>query len=123
MGVGGNDTLDGGMGNNTLIGGIGQDTFKLTTAGHVDAITDFVVVDDTIQLENAVFTALITPGALAVGQLRVGTQALDANDFIIYNNITGALLYDADANGVGAAIQIATVGVGLAMTHADLVVI
>ena len=119
----GNDTLDGGTGNNTLTGGGGQDTFKFTNAGHIDAITDFVVVDDTIQLENAVFTALITTGPLAAGQFKIGTLASDANDFIIYNNITGALLYDADANSAGVATQIATVGVGLAMTNADFVVI
>ncbi|MEI2656414.1 MAG: calcium-binding protein [Nitrosomonas sp.] len=122
-GGGGNDTLDGGTGNNTLTGGAGQDIFRLTTAGHIDAITDFVVVDDTIQLENAVFTALATPGTLAAGQLRIGAQALDANDFIIYNNATGALLYDANGNGAGAAVQIATLSAGLAVTNADFVVI
>ncbi|MBY0485084.1 calcium-binding protein, partial [Nitrosomonas sp.] len=122
-GGGNNDTLDGGTGNNTLTGGGGQDTFKFTSAGHIDAITDFVVVDDTIQLENAVFAALTTTGSLAAGQFRIGTLASDANDFIIYNNVTGALLYDADANGAGLATQIATVGVGLAMTNADFVVI
>ncbi len=118
----GNDTLDGGTGNNTLTGG-GQDTFKFTSTGHIDTITDFVVVDDTIQLENAVFAALTTTGPLAAGQFKIGTLASDADDFIIYNNITGALLYDADANGAGLATQIATVGVGLAMTNADFVVI
>ena len=122
-GGGGNDTLDGGTGNNVLTGGAGQDIFRLTTAGHIDAITDFVVVDDTIQLENAVFTALATPGTLAAGQLRIGAQALDANDFIIYNNATGALLYDANGNGAGAAVQIATLSAGLAVTNADFVVI
>ncbi|MBP6056843.1 MAG: calcium-binding protein [Nitrosomonas sp.] len=122
-GGGGNDTLDGGIGNNTLTGGAGQDTFKLTTAGHIDAITDFVVVDDTIQLENAIFTALTTTGTLAVGQLRIGTQAVDANDFIIYNNVSGALLYDANGSSAGAAVQIATLTAGLAMTNADFVVI
>jgi Ca2+-binding RTX toxin-like protein len=60
---------------------------------------------------------------LAAGQFRVGTKALDANDFIIYNNATGTLLYDANGNGAGAAVQIATIGSGLAMTHAEIVVI
>ena len=81
------------------------------------------MANDTFQLENAAFTALTTTGTLAAGQFRVGTQALDANDFIIYNNVTGALLYDANGNGAGAAVQIATIGVGLAMTNADIVVI
>lgn len=60
---------------------------------------------------------------MAAGLLRIGAAAADANDFIIYNNITGALLYDADANGAGLATQIATIGVGLAITNADFVVI
>ena len=119
----GNDTLDGKEGFNTLIGGSGSDVFKFTTTGHIDTISDYNVAKDTIQLENGVFTALKTTGTLGAGQFRKGTQAVDANDFIIYNNATGELLYDADGNGTGAAIQVATVGVGLSMTNADIVVI
>jgi|CXWL01.1.fsa_nt_gi Ca2+-binding RTX toxin-like protein len=118
----GNDILNGGIGTNSLTGGAGKDIFKFTTTGHIDTITDFVVVDDTVKLENAVYTALTTTGKLAADQFRIGTQALDSNDFIVYNNATGALLYDADGSGAGAAVQIATVGVGLSMTHADIVV-
>ncbi len=119
----GNDTLDGGLGNNRLTGGVGNDIFKFTTKNHVDTITDYNVANDTIQLENGIFTALTTTGTLAVGQFRIGAQALDANDFVIYNNVTGALLYDANGSGTGAAVQIATIGVGLAITNADIVVI
>ncbi|SFE19455.1 DUF4347 domain-containing protein [Nitrosomonas sp. Nm166] len=119
----GNDTLNGGAGTNTLTGGAGKDNFRFTTTGHTDMITDFNVIDDTIQLENAVFTSLTTTGKLAADQFRVNTQALDANDFIIYNDATGALWYDADGNGAGAAAQIATMGTGLNMTNADIVVI
>ena len=119
----GGDILNGGIGTNILTGGTGDDIFLFTTIGHTDTITDYNVVNDTIQLENAVFTALMTTGTLAASQFRIGTKALDANDFIIYNNVTGALLYDANGNGAGAAVQIATIGVGLAMTNADFVVI
>ncbi len=119
----GNDVLDGGAGTYSLTGGAGNDIFKFTTKGHIDTITDFNVVNDTIQLENAVFTALVTTGTLAVSQFKIGTQALDANDFIIYNNVTGALLYDANGSGAGVAVQIATLSAGLAMTNADFVVI
>jgi Ca2+-binding RTX toxin-like protein len=90
--------------------------------GHIDTITDFVVIDDTIRLENAVFTALTTTGTLAAGQFKIGSQASDANDFIIYNNVTGALLYDSNGNGSGGAIQIATLDAGLNMTNLDIVV-
>ena len=119
----GNDTLDGGASTNSLTGGAGNDIFRFTTKGHIDTITDFNVVNDTIQLENAAFTALTTAGTLAVSQFKIGIQALDADDFVIYNNVTGALLYDANGSGAGAVIQIATLGVGLSMTSADIVVI
>jgi len=121
----GNDTLNGGAGANTLTGGLGKDIFRFNTASHTDIITDFVVVDDTIQLENAVFSALTVTGALAASSFVKGDAAvaLDANDFIIYDSSAGKLLYDSDGNGGGAPIKIATIGVGLAMTNADFVVI
>ncbi len=120
---GGNDKLDGGLGANRFTGGTGNDIFKFTTKGHVDTITDFSVANDTIQLDNAVFTALGPVGTLPAAQFRVGTKALDANDHIIYNSTTGALLYDADGNGAGAAQQVATLTAGLAMTNTEFVVI
>lgn len=119
----GNDTLDGGLGTNQLTGGLGNDVFKFTSKGHIDKITDYNVANDTIQIENAVFKALTSTGILAAGQFRVGNQAQDSNDFIIYNKVTGALLYDADGSGAGAMVQIATLGAGLALTNADIVVI
>ncbi len=119
----GNDTLDGGLGVNRLTGGTGNDLFKFTSTGPVDVITDYNVANDTIQLENSVFTALTTPGTLAAGQFRIGAQAADVNDHIIYNSATGALTYDANGNGAGGAVQIATIGSGLALTNADIVVI
>lgn len=119
----GNDTLDGGTGNNKLTGGAGTDSFRLTTAGHSDTITDFSVINDTIEIGSAVFASL-TAGALAADQFVIGTAAADANDFIIYNKNNGALLYDADGNDPTiAAVQIAKLGVNLAMTSADIVVI
>ncbi|KFI21011.1 hypothetical protein HW44_18265, partial [Nitrosococcus oceani] len=79
----GNDILNGGLGTNTLTGGVGNDIFRFTTTGHVDTITDFNVANDTIELENSVFTALNTLGVLPPDQFRIGAQAADANDFII----------------------------------------
>ena len=119
----GNDTLDGGLGNNRLTGGTGNDIFKFTTKNHVDIIADYNVANDTIQLENSIFTALTATGTLTPGQCRIGAQALDANDYVIYNSTTGALLYDANGNGAGAAVPIATLSAGLGLTNADIVVI
>lgn len=119
----GNDTINGGIGIDRLTGGIGNDIFRFTTTGQIDTVTDYNVANDTIQLENAIFTKLTTTGTLAAAQFRIGAQAADSNDFIVYNNITGALSYDANGNGVGAMVTIAMIGAGLNMTNADIVVI
>ena len=126
----GNDILNGGAGNNTLVGGTGKDYFQFKTADHItagriDTITDFSVIDDTIKLDKTVFTVFTNsiPSPIAAGELIIGSQALDSNDFIIYNSGTGALLYDADGSGSDAAVQFAVVSIGLAMTNADFHVI
>ena len=115
-GAGGADTIDGLEGNDGLTGGTGVDTFvfsrALNATTNVDQIADFTVVDDTIRLDDAIFTGL-TVGTLAVNALRIGAAAADADDRIIYDNTTGALSFDVDGNGAGAAIQFATLSVGL----------
>ena len=117
------NTLDGKAGNNVLTSGEGNDIFKFTVTNSIDKITDYKVPNDTIQLEDTVFGALKTTGTLAAGQFRVGSQATDTNDFIIYNKTAGTLLYDADGNGAASATQIATLSAGLDLTNADIVVI
>ncbi len=127
----GNDLLIGGLGNDVLVGGAGKDFFRFNTAlnsiTNKDIIADFSVVDDAFQLENAVFTKLVTVGLLAAGIFRASTTgaAADGNDFILYNTASGTLSYDADGNGAVAAIQIATVGTisHPALTAADFIVI
>lgn len=126
MGDSNANILSGGAGNDRLIGGSGADIFQLTTTGNVDTIQDFSVVDDTLQLENAVFTALSKTGTLAAASLRMGagaTKALDADDYLIYNSTTGNLYYDADGSGANPAVTIAMIGLGLALTNNDFVVI
>ncbi len=121
----GNDLLIGNAGNDTLLGGSGQDNFRFNAAlnGNIDKLSDFVVADDTLQLENAIFTKLTVTGTLNSAFLKIGAAATDNNDFVIYNKATGALFYDADGNSAGVAIQIATLGVNLAITNNDFVVI
>jgi Ca2+-binding RTX toxin-like protein len=125
----GNDTLNGGIGSDILTGGLGTDFFVFNAAlavGGVDQITDFSVVDDTIRLENTgIFTALLTTGTLNAANFVVNDTgtAVDANDFVIYNRLTGALMYDADGSGPGAAQQFATLASGLTLTNLDFVVI
>jgi hypothetical protein len=108
-----------------LDGGTGLDTFvfdTFDTSQNADKIVDFLVTQDTLAFDNAVFSAL-TDGFLASGQLRIGTRALDANDHIICNRNDGRLYYDVDGIGSSKAKLVAYIGTGLALTTADVLVI
>ncbi|WP_255144978.1 FG-GAP-like repeat-containing protein [Synechococcus sp. ATX 2A4] len=123
----GNDTLTGGAANDTLIGGAGADCFRfasaLNAATNRDVITDFSLAQgDTIELANAVFTALPTPGPLAASAFFIGAAATSSDHRLLYNNATGLLAYDADGNGVAAAIAFAVLSPGLALTSASFTV-
>ena len=126
VGLGGNDRLDGGTGSDNLRGGAGNDVFRFTApldgANNVDRILDFSVADDTIHLDDAVFSGLAR-GPLPANAFRTGSAAADADDRIIYNPANGALLFDADGNGGGAAVQFALLQPSLALTANDFVVI
>lgn len=115
----GTNVLDGGGGRDTLIGLEGSDVFRFTASlgAGVTTIQDYGVGGDVILLDTKVFTGL-GDGMLAAGALAYGTSATDANDRIIYNSATGALSYDADGNGAGAAVQFAQLSTGIA--QADL---
>jgi len=121
-----NDSVNGGIGRDVLFGGAGQDTFvfdAVPRANAIDTVRDFRPVDDTFALENQVFTRFSNPGAISPNNFVNGTAARDGNDFLIYNKANGALLYDADGNGSGAAIQVAIIGTNLAITSADFVIV
>jgi Ca2+-binding RTX toxin-like protein len=127
LGNNGANVLNGGGGSDRLTGFAGADTFVFADAlgaGNIDMITDFAFGIDRIQLAGAAgqsFAALAT-GSLRAGTLVIGSAALDADDYLIYNSATGALLYDADGNGAGAAVQFATLSTGLGLTVADFIV-
>jgi Ca2+-binding RTX toxin-like protein len=111
-GAANNDTLLGGLGNDTMTGGANNDFFVFNTALNAatnrDTVADFNHVNDTFQLENAIFTKLgagVHP--LNPAFFRVGAAAADANDYIVYNKATGLLSYDANGNGAGGAIAFA----------------
>ena len=125
IGNAGMNRLDGKGGNDTLQGREGADTFAFTTAlgaGNLDKIFDFAGVDDTIELDNAVFAAL-ADGALNASAFVVGTAAADADDRIIYNAANGQLLYDSDGVGGAAAILFVTLQGAPVLTAADIIII
>jgi Ca2+-binding RTX toxin-like protein len=128
IGNAGNNFLNGAARADTLRGLGGNDIFMFNTAiggGNVDTITDFNVANDTIRLENAIFTAIAGTGMLTAAQFVKNTSgtALDASDRIIYETDTGRLIYDANGNAGGGRYLVATLDAGLAMTNADFYIV
>ena len=103
----GNDVLAGGDGQDRLNGGAGRDQFVFDSAlgtGNVDTLVDFNVLADTLVLDNAVFTRFAATGPIAARHFVSGAAALDANDFLVYDDASGILSYDADGSGASAAV-------------------
>jgi serralysin len=118
------NTLTGNAAANTLTGAGGADSFVFASAlggGNVDAISDFSVADDTVVLNNAVFTGLAA-GTLAASAFVIGSAAADADDRIIYDSATGQLYFDADGAGGADQVLFATLTAGLALTNNDFIV-
>ncbi|AEG08380.1 calcium-binding protein [Sinorhizobium meliloti] len=127
-GAAGNDFINGGLGNDTLIGSTGLDTFifssALNAASNVDTISDFVVADDVMWIDNAVFAGVVGTGALTAAQFASNTTGLaaDTDDRIIYESDTGKLFYDSDGNGAGGSVHFATVSINLGITAGDFII-
>ena len=143
-GLGGDDDLYGGAGRDVLTGGSGSDYLsggadsdRLTgnsgkgyfvfdtrpSSRNVDRIVDFRPADDTIMLDNQIFTRIGRDGWLTSGAFATGSSARDSSDRIIYQKQTGALLYDADGVGGVAAVKFAQLNAGLTLTKADFFVL
>ncbi|TIP98186.1 MAG: glycosyl hydrolase family protein [Mesorhizobium sp.] len=111
LGWGGNDTLMGGLGIDRLTGGAGNDFFVFSaplSVANRDIITDFNHTADTFRLQNSVMQGLGATGALDPRYFFAGTSAHDANDHIVYDNVTGELFYDSNGNVAGGVTQLAT---------------
>ncbi|RSU56277.1 calcium-binding protein [Sphingobium yanoikuyae] len=126
----GDNVIRGFGGNDVLSGGAGRDSFGFDAApgsGDLVQITDFSVADDIILLSHDQFGPIGSGsggwGSLDPDAFVIGNVAADANDRILYDSATGALFYDADGNGAGAAVQFALLTAGLALTSADFNVI
>jgi Ca2+-binding RTX toxin-like protein len=120
VGNGGNDVLTGGGGADKFVFGkvhemvvTGAATapqsyvdtaFALTGK---DTITDFLHNTDKIQLNLDQYSQLAGFNASMLRSNATGTAA-DANDYLLFNTTSKMLSYDADGNGAGAAVDIAT---------------
>ncbi|MEH2369241.1 trypsin-like serine protease [Nostoc sp.] len=124
IGGSGNDTFVGGLGNDTLTGETGSDVFIINTPSEgIDNITDFSSLDDTIYVSKIGFGGGLSEGILQATQFFIGSVAEDSSDRFIYNNNTGGLFFDADGTGSSGQIQVAQLGMGLAMTNRNIFVI
>ena len=123
IGGSGNDTFIGGFGTDLLSGEAGSDTFTFTAAAgntNADFILDFEHGIDVMKLLQSRYGAL---GAVVdAGEFTVGASANDADDFIIYDQDTGVLYYDADGNGSGVQRKFAAVEIGVTLTYEDFLI-
>ncbi|MGQ9365073.1 SwmB domain-containing protein [Azospirillum sp. ST 5-10] len=106
----GDDWLDGNLGADTLFGGQGADLFVFRNPEDGgDVIADFEAGVDRIAVYSPNF------GDLATGTLSAANFALDnpttTNAGFVFNTRTGALSFDADGSGAGAAVTVATLDV------------
>ena len=106
-----------------------MDFFRFNTAldaaTNHDTISDFSVVDDAIQLENAIFTLLSSVGVLAANLFEANSIAgQDGSEIIVYDRINGDIYYDTNgAATAGGLVRFADVTNNTAVTNADFVVI
>ncbi len=125
LGGGGADYINGLAGNDYMSGGTGADRFVFSTAlnasTNVDTVADFAHGVDDFNLAKSIFAVIGT--TLDATELRFGSAAADANDFIIYNSATGQLFYDANGNGAGGQTLFATVTVGTVLDIGDFVMV
>jgi Ca2+-binding RTX toxin-like protein len=75
-------------------------------------------------LVNKVFTGLGTNHFLADANfLVVGSRGQDGGDRVLYDPSNGALHFDADGNGAGAAVTFAFVQPGTNLHASDIFVV
>jgi len=135
VGGAGDDTLNGragddkfiaGGGNDIVTGGLGDDGFifnaPLNGSTNVDRIRDFRSSDDTMQLDDAVFTGL-SAGSLSAGAFALVSAAAEADDRVIYDQSTGSLFFDTNGGTRDDAVLFARLDNRASLTSADFLVI
>ncbi len=122
----GHDFLSGELGTDTLRGGAGNDDFCFDTElgdTNIDTIMDFTSGQDHILLDYYIFTGL-EDGTLSDSSFHSSADgmATETSHRILYNTTTGALFFDADGSGTGAAVQFALLKDAPGLTASDFIV-
>ena len=123
----GRDRLDGGAERDILTGGADKDAFvfaaPLKGGKNVDHITDFAPGTDIIRLEREDFVGL-DKGKLDKDAFvsSYAWKAKDAQDRIIYDDTTGALLFDKDGKGGAKAVLFAVLDHAPDLKAGDIIV-
>lgn len=95
----------------------GADTIKFSglteSANGSDHVYNFNAAEDKASfsldaVKAATGDASLVAGGLSAANFSATGVATDANDYFVFNNATGELSFDADGNGAGAAVVIAT---------------
>jgi Ca2+-binding RTX toxin-like protein len=132
QGGAGNDALYGGLGRDALYGGLGNDNFVFDTAlesRNIDTVYDLANSagnNDTIRLDDAIFTSLTETGRLAdetFALIASSSTVVSADAHILYNNANGALFYDADGADASGRVQFAVLDNHAALTSGDFLVV
>jgi hypothetical protein len=119
----GADRINGGRGADTLTGGTGPDAFIFTNRQDGgDRITDFSRGDGFVFLGRAFGD--LPAGELDGGVFQANRRGLATTDDarFIFDRDDGTLWFDADGNGAGAPVLIATLQAGADVQAADIVI-
>lgn len=139
IGGGGNDLLGGGIGNDVIDGGIGDDIINAgagsdTITGGAgndrfvyeslspafDTITEFKHLEDDLVISIAAFGGGLTAGGTVLVTTGPGAVGFGVAQ-MVYNNVSGALIWDTNGQTAGGATQFAKLSAGLTITTADFV--
>ena len=120
-GDGAANILSGRGGNDTLTGYGSADTFFFEGEdGGTDTITDFVSGEDIVGIGRSGFNHDLLIGTLQASGFVQGAAATADYVQFIYDQATGSLKFDTDGTGAVAAVEIANLGAGTALTHSDI---